>query len=299
MDGQEKTGSPEWERECGKQLLAIGGADQMQAAVGHILRAFRGGDREAAFIVGDLMLRGFLKPLERDPEEVALEILCNAAERGDAQARALLNAHCFKRYEKLVQRRDPAPGPLTDFEGKPIRIKRKGVLTPVDAALEYVDGINRLTLSLNVVTGGDGLADPEGFEKAVADGILSWQGEYRIFGGQRLQLAIRLTDDSRLFDSVYVIPVAGTLKRVFHDSVEKAAALRRDERMRDLARQERSFAIVGLPKWSVHSRKYFLYGVKTKAFPIWTRSGIRSSMSSATCWGWETCTGRKRQNSPV
>lgn len=62
--------------------------------------------------------------------------------------------------------------PVVDFDGIPITIKRKGVLTPIDAVLRYVDGINLSTNIFFMYGDEQGLSDPERFENAVLEDIL-------------------------------------------------------------------------------------------------------------------------------
>ena len=75
--------SPEIFREVGKSLLNSTDPTQRSAGVSNILKAYSGGDPEATYIVGELMLRGVLKPVAGDPEEHALNILCSAAQKGN------------------------------------------------------------------------------------------------------------------------------------------------------------------------------------------------------------------------
>lgn len=95
--------TPDYYRELGKVLLNSTDSMQRSAGVSNILKAYSGGDPEATYIVGNLMLRGVLKPVTGDPEERALSILCSAAQKGNIQARALLNTHCLSRYSKGIQ----------------------------------------------------------------------------------------------------------------------------------------------------------------------------------------------------
>ena len=123
------------------------------------------------------MLRDVLKPATGDAEEQALSILCSATQKWNIQARALLNAYCLNRYSNDIPTSEVRAKPLVDFDGKPIKIKRTGILTPIDAVLDYVDGVNTLNLSADIKFWCDGsLDDQEGFEKAVIEGIMLWQG---------------------------------------------------------------------------------------------------------------------------
>ena len=249
--------SAEWYREYGKSLIGSAEREKRSEGIHNIWKAYKLGDAEAAFIVGDMMLQGSLKPASGDREEQALMILCSAAGNGNVQARALLNSYCFKRYEgsqnNSIERKS---GPLTDFEGKQIKIKRTGVMTPIDASLEYVDGVNRLTLSANILFLGDEVLDnPDGFKKAVLEGIMKWQGTYRVFGDQPLQVIVKLTDEPRLWDNVVVVPVTDEIGESVLKVTNAIGTKKSKERANSTILAKRSFAVAGVGKWSAKSRK--------------------------------------------
>ena len=249
--------TPEELRETGKTLMESDDPAQRSAGVSNVLKAFSAGDPEAAYIVGELMLRGVLRPAKGDRVERALKILCNAARDGSVQARSLLNSYCAGRYTDTVGREFAVPeGPLTDFDGKPIKIKRKGVLTPVDAVLVYENGINRLALSANVMFLCDeDLANRERFEDAIVEGLMMWQGEYTVFGGQRLRVTLDLTFEPRVFDNVAVVPVTEELGAKIRRISEAIGTKKSKERTASLIDDKRSFAASGF-KWTSRSRKF-------------------------------------------
>lgn len=243
--------SLEWYRETGKTLLKS--ADPTERSVGI-------NDVEAMYIVGDLMLRGVLRPSVGDPEEHALNLLCMAARKGNPQARSLLNAYCEVRYENKTGNKDfisNPSGPLVDFDGLPITINRNGVLTPIDAVLKYVDGINYLTLSTNIffMYGNEqGISDPERFERAVLEGILEWEGEYKVFNDQTLRIVLNITTEPRIFDNVIVIPFTDSVGAAVQKITNVVGIKNAKERATSLISDKRSFASAGF-KWSVRSRK--------------------------------------------
>lgn len=248
--------SPEIFREIGKSLLNSTDPTQRSAGVSNILKAYSGGDPEATYIVGELMLRGVLKPAAGDPEEHALSILCGAAQKGNIQARALLNAHCISRYSKEIQASATKTGPLVDFDAKPIKVKRTGILTPIDAVLEYAAGVNTLTLSANIEFWCDDyLDDPEGFENAVIDGIMLWQGEYTVFGNQTLQVIVNLTNEDRVWDNVIVLPMTDEISEAALKFSNAIGTQKNKERVNSIITSKRSFAVPGFRKWSTRSRK--------------------------------------------
>lgn len=253
--------TPEVCRELGKLYFFHSDGDEKKRSTGLqlLLKAYLENDPEAIFIIGDLMLKNILRPNNEDSEVFGMRLLRRAANSGCAQARAMLNKCCEDRYAQVFENTVQAgkeSGGLVGFDGKPIKIDRKGIFTPVDAKLEYRDGKNVLTLSANILFAYmEDLQNQEAFEQSVLDGILQWQGEYEVFGGQKVQVELHLTTENRLFDNVVVMPLSAD----FRDSVQKVSNVigtkQGKEQMQDLMKNRRSFAISGL-KWSVNSRKF-------------------------------------------
>lgn len=256
----EKTSSAEQKREIGKLFFYHNCRDREKRDCGLklIMEAHSQGDAEATFIVARLILDGVLKPRTGDSEECALALFHRSANRGCIQARAYLNAYCEKRYHKQMAQNPSPPfhsGALVDFEGRPIRIHRQGVFTPVDAVLEYKNGRNVLTLSTNVVfLYPDEPVNAEKFERAVLDGLMTWQGEYEVFGGQKLSVCVNVTTDNKLFDNLVILPMTDE----FSESVRAASKFfgtkKRKAELSEVIDHKRSFATSGL-KWTVNSRK--------------------------------------------
>lgn len=231
-------------------------------------QAVAAGDPEAMYIIAELLLSGKAKVPSGQNRERALFLLCGAANRGLPEARGLLNRLCQQDYREQIPPVRSAPGPLTDFDGKPITIDRKGVFTPIDAALAFENGENVLRLSANIVFWDDDgdILDREKFRQAALDGILAWQGTYEVFGGQQLRVAVSLTTEDRLLDSVIVIPmtrsVCGNMTAVW----EKLGSKKIRQRTDQIVSSKRSMAGIGLRKWSVHTRKTILLQSQTGHF---------------------------------
>ena len=183
--------------------------------------------------------------------------MCSSANSGCIQARAFLNAYCEERYQEenddlqVIESNDT----LVDFYGKPIKINRQGVFTPVDAVLTNEDGLNVLTLSANIMfLYGEEITNPEKFEQSVYDGILAWQGEYEVFGGQKLKVRIRLTNDDNVFDNLLIMPITTEFGATIQSASNVIGTKKSKLQVSDVMMNKRSFATSGL-KWTVNSRK--------------------------------------------
>ncbi len=249
--------SVEWCREYGKSLIGSQDREQRSEGIRCLVKAQSHGDPEAMYLVADMILKGILRPSSGDPEEFALNMLCKSANRGNVQARSLLNSYCINRYERTISDVKTGNGrPLVDYEGNLIKINRKGVMTPIDVTLEYVNGTNILTLSANVMfLFVDLLDDPDAFERAVLKGIMEWQGNYKVFGNQTVQVKIELTTEGRIWDNVVVCPLTDQLGERILGNVNTIGTKKQKERVNSFINSKRSFAVSGLGKWSSKTRK--------------------------------------------
>ncbi len=246
--------SAEQKREIGKAYFLNDEKEKRDYGLKMIIEAYQEKDPEATYIVAKLLLDGVLTVQAQDVREYALSLMCSSANSGYIQARAFLNAYCEERYHKQIDVPDPDKGALVDFNGKPIKINRKGVLTPIDAVLEYKDGINILSLSANVVFlyyGDEAISDR--FEQAVYKGILAWQGEYEVFGGQKLKLQISLTNNGNVFDNLFVIPITGEMGTAIQSASNIINTRERKAEINNMIEAKRSFMTGG--NWTANSRK--------------------------------------------
>jgi hypothetical protein len=253
----------EW-RETALQCLKSDNADERNTGIRLLLKAcYDHNDFKSGFILYELILEGKLC-VSNDKgvlpaQEAAFDVLRNMAGRGSVRASKMLSSLCFERYYHDVQRKIlPSPnGPLTDFEGKQIRINRKGIRTPVDAVLEYVDGVNRLTLSANLYFAFcDELPNVEDFIRAIYDGILLWEGDYRVFGNQKLEVRIKLTEEARLTDSIKIIPVTESVAAVSTGFADLIGSKKVRERTYSLINDKRSFATYCIRRWRVTAPRF-------------------------------------------
>ncbi|MBE6756476.1 MAG: hypothetical protein E7555_08475 [Ruminococcaceae bacterium] len=251
----------ELKREIGKAYFFNSDGDKEKEKYGLKLinEACAANDPEAAYIMSRLILDGMIRTSAKDPVEQALSLMCAAANNGYIQARTYLNAYCEHRYaeeyDDLPVEKHPE-GVLADFDGKPIKINRQGIFTPIDAVLEYKDGKNVLTLSVNVIfMYGEEFSERKKFEQAVCDGIRAWEGEYTVFGGQKLSVRVVLTRDGNVFDNLVVMPVMGNLSSTILALNDVIGTNEKKRQIRETIEDKRSFAVSGF-KWSVNSRKF-------------------------------------------
>lgn len=259
MSVEMKTSNRIMLREEGKLLFFhsdVGSTERGQG-LQMLQQAANMGDAEALYILGSEMLKGHLKPTGKDRVDCALELLVSASEHGSLQARGLLNKLCEDRYRRNICYHPAHVSPLTDFEGHIIKIDRKGVFVPVDAKLSFDGQINTLALSANIhfVFLGDESFDTELYQESVLRGFHDWEGEYKVFGGQKLRLVLHLTTEKRIRDSVHIIPVDSALGESVMSFADRYGIGTRKEQLTDMITNRRSFAGIGLKRWSVHSAK--------------------------------------------
>lgn len=233
--------------------------EQRTEALRRLLVLSRAGDPQAKTLEADLILSGILRPAQEEAEARAMRLLFTAANRGYLPARAMLNELCEGRYSERFPRTEKeaaAPsGALTDFNGREIKIDRKGVFTPVDAALTYEDGRSVFTLSADIrFVLLEDVADEDRLKEAVTDGIRAWAGHYRVFGDQPVEVRVELTSDTRMLDCVYVIPLTDALAERMGNVAKRIGTKKKKEEIADMLEEKRSFAVSGI-KWSAYSRK--------------------------------------------
>lgn len=259
----EQMRNPELCREIGKRLYFDKQASLEDRNYGLALldRAVALKDDEARYIIGFLLVSGAIQCKTSDSIEYGLSLLCISADHGFMPARNLLNRYTDERYQRdILSRQEPSDsyiGPLKDFDGKIIKINRTGALTPIDAVLDHINGENILTLSANIVfsCNEEEMADADKFYNAVFEGMMEWQGEYRVFGNQTVKVKVNLTSDDRLFDNVLVIPMTGDIQKIVGDLTSKFGTKKTKGKVDNILEQKRSFAGFGIRKWSVRSRK--------------------------------------------
>lgn len=201
-----------------------------------LLRALRLGSMRAAVILAK----------ESDGEHRG-RLLDIAAARDYPPAVAYIEELCSEAYEEYVRSRSFAAvrGPLTADGEKPFTLKRSGHFDPVKASLTYENGINILRLRVNVRFFIDH-ENGEIWRTHILTGFKRWEGEYSVFGGQRVKVEIEVDTDGHLYDSILICyadaEVAETAGKV-------AGKLNADISKAKLLAAQRAFAAVGFKKW--------------------------------------------------
>lgn len=265
-------------RELGKELFFKSKDDLEKRREGEslLLKAAEMGDIEAKYLVGYSMINGYMSFETTDRSvEHGLMLLCEAANAGSAGARFYLNRHCEENYSAYLEKEGlknrPQPeGPLVGFNGKKIKVNRVGLRTPVDATLEYTQEMNVLTLSANIVfmnSDDQNFDNVQKFYAAVARGFKEWEGEYEVFGGQKLKVVVDLSfDQLKLWDSVYVFPMTEAMQ----NDTAKVLDTFLEGKIKDTAfkklKSKRSRALIGVKDWSVTSRKMIMIFSKSDRF---------------------------------
>lgn len=248
-------------RETGVRMLknpALSEEDKRDA-LSYIVKAHEMKDADATYLVALFMIRGFLRPgiTRKSLNEDIITLLYVAAKRGSIQARAYLNNLCSLRYKRRFAESasEAEYNVLTGFDGEPIKLCRKGALTPVDAELINIGGKNLLKLKVDVsFINAEEIANCEEFKSAVTEGIMEWAGEYVVFGGQKLIVELEITEDENIFDTVYI--TAATEK--FEKNLVGAMSMINKNRVSEIKKlfsDKRSFAGFGF-RWRTTSRKH-------------------------------------------
>lgn len=245
--------------ELGQQLFyhSEPGSQAHKDGISLLVKAANLGEPEAQYIIGWLLTDGALRLNSGDSVAHGKRLLWESAKAGCQRARRCLDGVCTDQYKENRENKDILAGycgPLVDFSRRKIVINRTGLLTPVDARLIYKDGTNLLTLDVNLAYIVDEEANWDLLKRAVREGILMWQGDYTVFGGQNLTLKINLTEEKQLFDSVYIMPLTTESEATARKMAETIHTKAASENIKMLFDEKRSAAMTGI-KWSVRSRK--------------------------------------------
>ncbi|MBQ7086591.1 MAG: hypothetical protein IJM96_03850 [Clostridia bacterium] len=215
----------------------------------------------AMYVYGVLLVSGREGLDTPDRIDKGLGYIWTAERKGIKRGRKFLDDYCRTRYNSAFARKLKTipPMPLVGFDGKPIKINRVSKLTPIDVKLDYINGENILNIGANLefVPTETQLPDEAGFYDAVIRGIKAWEGEYIVFGGQKLKVKVNISTEDRLFDKIYIMPVTNDVS----DMASKVADFmggQRKERVKSIINNKRSAAGIGIRKWTIRSRKMIL-----------------------------------------
>lgn len=221
------------------------------------------GDAEASYILGCLILdrnppQGSLK------EAAAMEKLHAAGTAGYPDARRKLRQICSDRYHELIRtdsRKQSAPLPLSDFEGKPIFIHRAGWSYPVEAQLSFDGWTNNLALCAKVDFSDIDLEDNalQACTQAIEAGFQDWAGNYTVFGGQPLTVSVRIKPSIPFQNRITVFELSEDFADRVKDLAGKLTTGAKKEKLQSFYGDRRPFASMGIRRWSLRSFKNIFF----------------------------------------
>ena len=260
----------EQKREVGKQLYYNDDSTcaQRQYGLNLIMQAYMENDPEAIYIVACLVLREIVEARNGGVTETAMAMIARSASFGYPEARKVLNAYCEDKYrERFSSLESHCTGErLVDFDGEPIAIDRRGKRMPINAVLCFENGRNILELSANLnFIYAEELPNREQVEQAVLRGLYEWQGDYEVFGGQKLTVKLHLTREERMSGSVLIFPLAGKTVSEMKNFTNRVAVGQRRKWLNSVLNYHRSFAFSGL-RWRSDSRKLIFVQSKNGRF---------------------------------
>ena len=252
--------NPEFCREYAKKLLATGDPETREYALSLLIKAMKKGDAQALFLVADFIIRG--EPgivIKGDRTETAKLLMADSAQLGYLPAQALLNRVFDQKYHRTIDEKhfENHAGPLVDFDGNVIKIDRKGVFIPVDAALTYDEEQgNVLTLCLDVHFSETicSREDSEKLKDIIVQGIKLWEGDYTVFGGQHLKVKTDVTQSQKKFDNVRFIIWNNDLLEQVTQLVERLPEFKQKKQKLSIFKDRRANTFFG-NRWKAHNRK--------------------------------------------
>ena len=135
---------------------------------------------------------------------------------------------------------------IIDFNNKPLKIKKKGKIYPVDVELCNENGKDILYISTKVYFVDcidEDEVDIRGWKKAVLQGFCDWSGDYQVFGGQALSVIVSAIEAEKITDSVVVFGFNHEMSKNLIDTYGKLNI----QKAKKFFEQDRSFATAGFP----------------------------------------------------
>ena len=135
---------------------------------------------------------------------------------------------------------------ILDFNKKPMKIKKKGKIYPVDVELCNENGKDVLYISTKVYfveSIDEDKVDLQEWKKSILQGFCDWSGDYGVFGDQPLSVKVSAVETEKVIDSVIVF---GFNQEISNDLIDIYGKLNIDK-ARKMFEQNRSFAAAGFP----------------------------------------------------
>ncbi len=238
--------------------------------IDHLFAAATHNDPASCYYFGRLLATQTVFDCSASPDESVkkgIYYLMLAALNGMADARNFLNDFCQKRYENSVCFEDAPQAPLTDFDGRMITVNRCRRYYPVKAKLDFKNSKNILTLRVNLsFLETDEMENCIEIRNAVRNGIRAWAGEYRVFGGQLLEVKVQITSRQQIGGNVVIVPMTKTLSDQVEDVMDVIKTKRADKVRQSFIKDRRSMMMQGFRKWTVHSPKIMYVQSKDGTF---------------------------------
>lgn len=135
---------------------------------------------------------------------------------------------------------------IRNFDDKPMKINKTGVIYPVDVELKEEKGQDVLYISTKVKFLDLTMYEYENIDvwrKAILDGFREWSGEYNVFGDQPLVVKVDVRETDKITDCIFVTCVDEEMSEELQDTYGKLKL----EKAERIFKQDRSFASAGLP----------------------------------------------------
>ena len=133
---------------------------------------------------------------------------------------------------------------ILDFNKKPLKIKKKGKIYPVDVELCNEKDILYISTKVYFVDClNEDEVDTEGWKQAVLKGFCDWSGDYQVFGGQALSVCVSVIETEKMMDSVIVLGINHEMSDNLIDTYGKLNL----QKAKKIFEQDRSFAAAGVP----------------------------------------------------